>query len=73
MVYKSNCPMCGRRHRFKVQPKVYETVVCKQCQVRLFVTGLNPIELEMAGEPSAGRGGTPQAGTRKAQTAQRAP
>jgi lysine biosynthesis protein LysW len=50
MAYKTVCPECGTRIRFKARPMIYQRLVCKNCEVRLAVTRLRPLRLEALDE-----------------------
>ncbi len=49
-VLKAECPECDTHIRFHSRPKVGKIVVCPECDERLEVRRLNPLELEWADE-----------------------
>ena len=40
------CPACSTRIRFAERPKVYDIVVCPECEESFEVSGLTPLRLE---------------------------
>ncbi len=44
--FAAYCPKCGATIRFRVEPELGERIVCGECDEKLEVVSLNPLELD---------------------------